>query len=78
MTHAPFTLAALRRRHRRIEIRIVIIAAAILLLLCLLPGCSALHNLGEASDSPGVHVRAPSLFERGEIAVTADTVASLD
>lgn len=41
-------------------------------------GCSALHNVGEASDSPGVHVRAPSLFERGEIAVTADTVASLD
>ncbi len=77
MTHAPFTLAALRRRQRRIEIRIVIIAAAILLLLCLLPGCSANHNLGEVAERPGVEVRGPTLFSPARIKVSSDCSAEL-
>ncbi len=77
MTHAPFSLAALRRRQRRIEIRIVIIAAAILLLLCLLPGCSANHNLGPSVDTPGVEVRGPSLFSPARIKVDSNCIADL-
>lgn len=41
-------------------------------------GCAASHNIGEASDSPGVEVRGPSLFYPARIKVTSDCNAELD
>lgn len=52
--------------------------ATMLALASSLAGCSAMHNIGEASDSPGVEVRGPSLFYPARIKVSSDCDAKLD